>query len=360
MEKIELHNPRKLNLPTLTTRRVQVRQSMEEDPTVKNYIRSKLLLDLEFNELCLDISDKSKQLLNLSKIPASEIFKEFPFSLIRFLKRSVKIRGIQAIIDPKSLEEKLANFAYEIDLLTPSSGSALSYERPNEIPKRKMQSYKGDVSKLRKKLNVNIRQEVIRLSNRISNSVSGFEAKNGANLKILSTANLFMCKKCSSITSVNDFKVSGCECGEKISKISRVNQIPIHYFNDQLIKFLESNYWFEHGVAHLLHKKHLETLVGIYVLGHSGVWHEIDIIAESAKNNCRFFCECKNTKMEASHVFILSGKMIDIGCTRGYIFTTSENVDTNIIRLARAKNIDIISNVLNKEKKVLLESIKEN
>lgn len=126
------------------------------------------------------------------------------------------------------------------------------------------------------------------------------------------------------------------------------------YFN-----ILEYNYWLEFAIDYILKRKKLITLVGYEILGNSGVCHEIDNIAYCPNENYRFFCECKNSEVKESDIFIFSGKMIDIGGNKGYIFTTSENVSDEIKRLARSKNIDIIENVLNKDLDVLLNEIKE-
>jgi hypothetical protein len=104
----------------------------------------------------------------------------------------------------------------------------------------------------------------------------------------------------------------------------------------------------------------LQTRVGYDVLGNSGVWHEIDIIAYCKNDNYRFFCECKNSEINEKDVFIFSGKMIDIGGTRGYILTTSNNISDKISRLARSKNIDVIKGVLGKDSEILMDDIKED
>lgn len=148
-------------------------------------------------------------------------------------------------------------------------------------------------------------------------------------------------------------------CEEQIIKVSQVEQIPVHHFNLNLINFLEYNYWLEFAIDYILKRKKLITLVGYEILGNSGVCHEIDNIVYCPNENYRFFCECKNSEVKESDIFIFSGKMIDIGGNKGYIFTTSENVSVEIKRLARSKNIDIIENVLNKDLDILLNEIKE-
>ena len=51
--------------------------------------------------------------------------------------------------------------------------------------------------------------------------------------------------------------------------------------------------------------------------------------------------------------------MADIGCSRGYIFTTTDIVSKEITHLARSRNISIITDVLNKKDSDLVKAIKE-
>ena len=204
-----------------------------------------------------------------------------------------------------------------------------------------------------------VREKIIELSKKIQDDLCNFEEKKNINLSILSGITIYFCKKCNNFISLGKFKRCECSCGEKVDKVSQVDQIPVHYFNEKLNKFLESNYWFEHGVDYILRKKNLQTKVGYDVLGNSGVWHEIDNIAYCKNENYRFFCECKISKVTEKDVFIFSGKMVDIGGISGYIFTASKNVSKEINRLARSKNVEIIKDVLKKDIKTLVNDIKE-
>jgi len=227
-----------------------------------------------------------------------------------------------------------------------------------DTPDKKRQLEEA-ILELRKEIYTNLNKKIIEVSNNIQDSISDFEEKRKEELSILSSTNIHFCKNCANIISLDKFKKVNCVCGEKINKISQLNQTTIYHFNKRLIDFIEQNYWLEHGVDYLLRRKNFLTLVGQKVLGHSGVWHEIDNIATSKKENFRFFGECKNREVKESDIFIFSGKMADVGCSRGYVFTTSEKVSKEIVRLARSKNIDIATGVLTRETEDLLEDIKE-
>ena len=207
--------------------------------------------------------------------------------------------------------------------------------------------------------NIIIKEKLIELSKNIQNKLSNFEEKVKIDMPILSTTTVYFCKKCNKIICLDKFKRSKCFCGADINNIAYVEQIPLNHFNKNMVNFLESNYWFEHGVDYILRKKNFQTLVGYDVLGNSGVPHEIDNIAYYKDENYRFFCECKNSEVTEKDIFIFSGKMIDIGGISGYIFTTTENVPKELNRLARSKNIKIIKEILKKDARTLVNDIKE-
>jgi len=123
--------------------------------------------------------------------------------------------------------------------------------------------------------------------------------------------------------------------------------------------FILDNIWLEHGIDYLLRRKTFETLCGYYILGHSGIEHEVDNIGEIKSESLRIFCECKNQDVAVRDIFIFSGKMNDIGCTRGYVFTTSFETPKEVKHLARSKNISIIESVLEKDNDDIIKEIIE-
>lgn len=336
---MELYNPSHVSLPALKINKTREREVMEDDPAVASFLRSNLLLDNEFNNLYLNILDKSKKTLQLIRLTKKELLREY----------YLPIRTYRSHKGTKSEQRKLM-FARERHLYYYLSGKT----------KTGTKEYNEAIFEVQKEICTKVKKDVTRLSNEIQNKISELEEKKKIELPILSTTTTHACKKCAKIISLDKFKQCSCDCGEKITKISKVKELPLHHFNDRLINFLEMNYWFEHGVDYLLRKKNLQTLVGYHVLGHSGVWHEIDNIAESKSANYRFFCECKNKEVKVNDIFVFSGKMIDIGCTRGYIFTTAGDINKEIMRLARSKNIAIITGALTRSEKSLLQEIKES
>jgi len=119
-----------------------------------------------------------------------------------------------------------------------------------------------------------VKKRLKNLNRQIENSISRFERESGIDLNILTSSPVYFCKKCNKILSINKFKQQKCICGEKITRVSHVEQIPIHYFNQNMINFLEYNYWLEFAIDYILKRKKLITLIGQEVLGNSGVSHE--------------------------------------------------------------------------------------
>lgn len=335
MKKYEIYDPPGSSLPALKINKRQYRKNIENDSTVNNLIESKILLHPEFNSLHLNIlkkSNKINDLFTISKINNSDNLFKVLFS------REKNIKLYSALINVGE------------ELITCFSKSTFS--------KNKLQDKKKD--SLFYTLNSEIKKMLNGLSTEIQSDLRNFEENNNIDLSILSVTTVNFCKSCNKIISLDKFKSTKCFCDENINNICQIDQIPIHCFNGKMINFIENNYWLEHGIDYIMRKKNLQTLVGYDVLGNSGVWHEIDNIVYCKNDNLRFFCECKNSDINEKDVFIFSGKMIDIGGTRGYIFTTSSNVPDKISRLARSKNIDVIEGALVKDLQKIINNIKED
>lgn len=331
---MEIYNPQGFNLPPIKIEKRKYRINIEQDQTVKNFINTKLLLNNDFNKLYSNIIKKSKEVIsyfNIIEVVEDDLIRN-PF-----------------YFTPKNFSE--SNY-YKMFLVFQRKLRHPSRIKNEEAKKELiLEAIKDNCKEIKKRLK--------NLNRQIENSISHFEQEKGIDLDILSYSSVYFCKKCNKILSINKFKQQKCICGEQIAEVSQIEQIPIHHFNQNMINFLENNYWLEFAIDYILKRKKINTLIGQEVLGNSGVYHEIDNIAYCPNENFRFFCECKNSEVKESDIFIFSGKMIDIGGTRGYIFTTSKNVSDVIKRLARSKNIDIIVNVLNKDLDILIKEIKE-
>ncbi|HUU49942.1 MAG TPA: restriction endonuclease [Nitrospinota bacterium] len=354
MEKMKLYNPSNLVLPPLKITKKKDRKLMEKNPKVKNFIGSNLLLNKKFNKLFLEILVKSKEIeKRIEAMIQKPIKKEKIFDDI--WRENWEFESKVYSYHSKALDEFFKSSEYD-EIMKKENGEAIE-----EIENDRVKEILRKVPiKLIQERNKKFLTKIKKLSNQIQNALSKFEENKNINLEILTPVNLFFCVKCNRIVSRNQFRRTTCACTEKIKTVKQTIQETITYFEKELIDLIQQNYWFEHGVDYLLRKKNFETLCGYHVLGHSGNLHEIDNIAESKSLNLRFFCECKTTGVGSNDIFVLAGKMTDIGCTRGYFFTSESNFPRQVYRLARSRNISIIENVLEKSESDLLEEIIED
>jgi len=331
---MEVHSPQNLDLPPLRINRRAARLGIEESPDVKALIETKLLLDPAFIAVVAELLTRTKQ---MAKEVENAQREDFDLSTLNLAV------GTSLVLPPSGLVTQIVSSS-------PSVNLSSQYWQECSTRILNPEDFKKWVIEERAKT---VRQ-VIAISNDIQNKVSGFESERHREFPILITTTLYVCRECSRIVSAESFHALRCQCGREISTIESVLQVPIRQLGQNMTRFIESNYWLEHGVAHVLRQKNIDTLVGLEVLGHSGVWHEIDVIGESRQLNYRILCECKNSDLKAGDVFTFFGKMSDIGCTRGYMFTTNSEVSLLIFRLARSKNISIVANVMQRPSSELI------
>ncbi|MGB8953234.1 MAG: hypothetical protein WCC06_11295 [Candidatus Aminicenantales bacterium] len=331
-----LHNPPNLNLPPLMLEKTQARKEIEQSPSVYSFIKSNLLLDPEFHRVFTGIQKRSEEIEELIGM----FNEDFPFA--HHPRMPFRISAVDA-----------RRFMHIRRLFRHGPSPKFRNKREEAEYKKMMldlktSAYKGFVTQIKRR------------SSEIQSSLSRFEQAKKQSIEILTFSTLFLCKKCHCTVSTNRFTTATCTCGTRITRISDVRKEPIACFDVRLRSFIANNYWFEHGVDYLLRRKNFQTLCGVHVLGHSGCMHEIDNIAESKTSNFRIFGECKTAEIKTNDVFVLAGKMADIGCSRAYIFTVAADVQKEITHLARSRNISIVTNVLNRQPQDLIKEIRED
>ena len=311
---------------------------MEENAKVSSFIKSRLLLDKEFNQLFMYLYEKSEEIERImgSFTDDRPVFPGDPRITVDYYRTlASRERAL------------LRRYLMSGERHTRRLDKRERLEIQRMIAGMKREYFKKSITAIKRR------------STAIQNRLSKFENARNTNLDILTSLTLFVCKKCKNLISRDRFKHSGCACGKKIQKVSDTTKVPIASFNKTLRELIAQNYWLEYGIDHLLKRKAFDTLCGYGVLGHSGFIHEIDNIAESRTSNFRFFCECKTGAVKAGEVFILAGKMADVGCTRGYIFTVQKEVSKEVVHLARSRNISLVTEVLERTESELIREIKE-
>jgi len=318
-------------LPPLFCSRLSDRTKIEDDNNVKNLINSKILLNKELKEILFSILDYTKQLNGLIEVATTE--KMVPYRIYDLIRK--KLRGLPFYV-----------FRW------------LRYRRKKGEIRKLSARDKELILKVEKIVNTALLKQIKSQSDKIQNLLSDFEYKHKITLGILYSQTMFICPNCSRILSIGKFKKVTCRCGKKIIDIQKIKEVSVFKFNDNMGSFIEKGMWLEHGINYLLKRKNLETKCGVLVLGHSGIEHEIDNIAFNKKENFLIFGECKIAEVGVNHIFVFHGKMLDVGCNKGYIFTTFPLPMKEIKQFARSKNISIIDSVLDKKEKDLLKEIR--
>jgi hypothetical protein len=104
-------------------------------------------------------------------------------------------------------------------------------------------------------------------------------------------------------------------------------------------EIIDNNIWLEEGIGWAFRREQFDVFVGYNVMGGSGVWHEIDVIAEKTKAKCRVLAECKTRALGTGDVFILAGKMRDIGVSSGVLCSTEAEGNSEVTRLGKTNGI---------------------
>ncbi len=333
---MEIHDPSNLKLPAIKFNKKIERTLIENDPKIQSLIRSKMLLDQELFSLLLNIKSETEEIKkNIANI--EDITKEGMFF---WNYNKMNRRFLYRTREEFELFRKLRH---------------ASKDQKKELEKE----YKKLLFEKIRKNNLSIKRKLKGKSNKIQKTLDEFEVKKRVELDILISLTIYLCPNCKKIICTERFHTTKCSCGKKIDTTSNVESIPISMLNDYSLNFINNNMWLEYGIDYLLRRKGFQTLCGIYILGHSGVEHEIDNLGDSKKENFRILCECKTKDIIVEDIFVFSGKMQDVGCSRGYFFTTSFGISKEIKQLARSENISIVESVLEKKDVELLKEIKE-
>jgi hypothetical protein len=321
MQRYDLTSP---ELPSLKINKTRDREIVENEAKVQNLIKTNLLLDKEFINMLLKIQASTKEINKLLE----EGIENSERDITDWRWRRPFIHG-RRIIFPHSLMRKRRKFTTKEEK-----------ELEAKIKKAALEDFKRH--------NINKKGLITKKSNEILKMIDSFEKERAISpLDILDSIPAYYCPICKSVIGTERFRPIKCKCGAEV-KVVNVKTKIIYKFNNNTVSFMDNNLWLENGIDYLFRKMNFSTICGFYILGHSGLDHEIDNIVENRKENLRIFCECKNCMIDRDNIFVFSGKMQDIGCTKGYIFSTSKIDDKKIFHLARARNISIIDSVLDK------------
>jgi len=317
-------------LPPLRTNKNNDRKEIENEPKVKNLINTHLLLSKNMKILLDDLitlSDKIEEI----------VFSDDPTA--KFLVDSVMLKY------PTSGEnvKHLRNYLFHMPLVHPDI-------------RRKTQKFAAEELKIRTEVNDVLLNELATTTNQTVDTINKFEKNHGIDLDITRNVTIFICAKCKSINSIDRFKRGKCRCGKLINSSSSAQQKSFTILNSAVRKFIAQDMWLEEGFAYLLRKKGYQVKTGISILGRSGVFHEIDNLAEK-DHKMRLFCECKSSVLKLKDIFNFIGKMNEIGCHCGIMVTVADEVELDILKVARGNNITIVSSIYKKSPEQIVSEI---
>ncbi|MCJ7632340.1 restriction endonuclease [Candidatus Bathyarchaeota archaeon] len=201
--------------------------------------------------------------------------------------------------------------------------------------------------KINKKQLVKYEKELLSIDKEIQDK-TGYRA--------LEPSTIFICPHCRVIITEQEIESKKClSCSKEILDAER---IPIYKVNENIKKIWFNNLWFEAYLGKLLRKLGWKTWVDVYVMGASGVSHQIDVLGIHQGKGIVLAVECKTGKFSRNDVFNFCTKIADIKAHMAILAlleelpdqATREFVKKNpaIIRLENMRNLnedDILSDL---------------
>lgn len=198
----------------------------------------------------------------------------------------------------------------------------------------------GSLNELRRGLNQQLLDATTRLSKKLQDEVADFEEKHNVDLSVLEISPLFVCPDCKAILSYGRLRQSECKhCGNMATKPSEAEQIAVATLSKSILGVIDNNIWLEEGIGWAFRREQFDVFVAYSLMGGSGVWHEIDVVAEKRKAKSRVLAECKSRAVGTGDVFILAGKMRDIGVSSGILCSTEAETNSEVTRLGKTSGI---------------------
>lgn len=185
-------------------------------------------------------------------------------------------------------------------------------------------------------------------SNDLEELVDQFEADHKISLAVSTPLVLYVCPDCRAVVSEGKFRKDKCSCGHEIVRPSKVEKVSLCQIRPAVISFYRENMWLEEGVAYQFKRLNFEPTTGCNILGSSGIWHEIDVLAEAPTRGIRTACECKNRKLVLGDVYVFHCKLRDIGISRGILVSTIGETAGDVLLAAEPNGIKICSSALDK------------
>jgi len=285
-----------------------------------------------------------------SKSLFSNAFKIFLENLINIndeLKEDIENFSSRKLTDEKKLET----------LIEGSIDRVVDQEKKEKIGEKGIKKIKAEIliefKKMRKKERMEQFNKIKDKSDSMLQLLADFNENRKEDIEVFVIKDFYICKNCGNLISINRFKKTNCPCGETINKIKNVDKGSISLLDDNVEMFFKKDFWLEYGIDYMLQKNSFKTFCGYSFLGSSGVYHEIDNMAQKSSKNKRVACECKNKRLSLKDAIIFNNKIKDLGINNGYLITTSsEKANIDIEIFCDNSNIKIIDSVLEEKEEI--------
>lgn len=329
MAKIQIRKDSKIRLPEAACTKIKDREKVVDSKHVKSLIGSRLLLTKDLNKLLNEAISKTTE-INVMIDEMGIPFSSFPHNL-RELGPSIIAQARKKY--PKK----------DIGDIPPTQFTAILKQAEKELETKKSQE---------------TREKIAKTSSEMEDLLDGFKSEyKDSEISILNKKTLYFCKNCSNLYTIDEFRSGECKCKIVLKSSSNTSKDSTTIVDNNVMKFVQQNMWLEHGVEILFSETGFNTVCGVNVLGNSGVWHEIDILAEKNKERIRTMVECKTGPINLSILFNVYSKMNDLGLNKAYVFSTALTDSIMVSRFAQAKNIVIFEQILEQDKNIVKNNL---
>ncbi|MEK7650068.1 MAG: restriction endonuclease [Patescibacteria group bacterium] len=156
------------------------------------------------------------------------------------------------------------------------------------------------------------------------------------NLYLASDHRWYFCKHCWGFLGALESLPKACPaCKTLTSKSTEDTESVYRFLQSDVRNYLEG-LWFEDYVAKLLKNIGLETWVNCEIMGASGVYHPIDILAIEKKSGKVVICECKRSG-RSEHAHRLITQFSDIQCSKAILVSMKKMTGDSMVNLLYKK-----------------------
>lgn len=163
------------------------------------------------------------------------------------------------------------------------------------------------------------------------------------------------CNQCNFLISEKEI-FSNLKCFICGKEITRSHIRVYNFLNEKIANYLKGD-WFSDYIAKGFKSQGWKTWTNLYVLGASGIPHEIDVLAINKKQKEALIGECKTGKVTRSHVFNFFTKSQDIHGSFSYFFNVNEIPELDTKKFMERNGILFIDNIPLKKEKELFDQI---